>query len=130
MKNFLRTYLPFHWAFWFMFSMIGAVIVFHLLVITEFIPYEYVWGGRLNSKADMLVFESISLITNLLIGWILLTKLKPETSYLSEKVATIILVGLAGLCVVNTIGNLFATSKWEQVIATPLTLVAAICCFK
>jgi len=31
---------------------------------------------------------------------------------------------------VNTVGNLFAEAALEQVIATPLTLLSALCCYR
>lgn len=38
----------------------AGVILFYLSVITGFIPFEYVWEGKLKSKEEMILFESIS----------------------------------------------------------------------
>lgn len=102
-----------------------AVFCFHLLVLTGLIPYQVVWGGRLQTRSEMITFEMVSLLLNALMsalaamraGW-LGTGLKPR----------FLRVGLwvmAVLFALNTVGNIFSTNRWEQVIFTPLTLVLA-----
>ena len=57
-----------------------GALVFHLLVISQIIPFDIVWGGRLDSVDDMLVFESISIVINLIVLAVVVIKggyLKP-----------------------------------------------------
>ena len=41
-------------------------IVFHLLVIIQIIPSSIVWGGRLTNQQELFIFESISIVLNVL----------------------------------------------------------------
>lgn len=115
-------------AFWIMVLLNGAVIFFHVAVLTGIIPIGYVWGGKLASKNDMYVFETLSLAINFLIGWILLSKWQPNRFRVSARATNILLYMLSVVFLINTVGNLFAASLMERLIATPLTLLAAICC--
>jgi hypothetical protein len=76
----------------------------------------------------MYVFESLSLAINFLIGWILLSKWQPNKFRLSTGATNLMLFILSVVFLINTVGNLFAASLMERLIATPLTLLAAICC--
>ncbi|MDG1205567.1 MAG: hypothetical protein P8N51_09370, partial [Pseudomonadales bacterium] len=44
--------------------------VFHLLVLLGVIPFNIVWGGRLENADQMYIFESFSLTINLAVLWI------------------------------------------------------------
>ena len=47
-----------------MFFILGIVLLFHFLILTEQIPYDKVWAGKLNSVEEMKSFgESIDLST-------------------------------------------------------------------
>ena len=52
----------------------AAVILFHLAILTKIIPYDVIWGGRLNNDVEMYVFEGISILVNLLLCLVLLIK--------------------------------------------------------
>ena len=45
---------------------LSLVTVFHLLVLMGIIPFEIVWGGRLQNIDQMIVFESVSLFVNII----------------------------------------------------------------
>ena len=49
----------------------AAVILFHLAILTKIIPYDVIWGGRLNNDVEMYVFEGISILVNLLLCLVL-----------------------------------------------------------
>ena len=42
-------------------ALLSVIVVFHLLVLSGVIPYNIVWGGRLESAAQMYVLETVSL---------------------------------------------------------------------
>lgn len=102
------------------------VIVFHLLVITQIIPYQIVWGGKIKIIGDMYVFESISIIINVLI--ILLVRRKQaEMRNQAGTIFTHVLVYFFFfLFLLNTVGNLLAEKNWETILFTPITLVLAM----
>ena len=110
--------------------MCGAVIVYQLLVVFSVIPYEAAWGGRLQSHSQMVVFETISL---LVLGFLLVTVMMWRRFFawsLPENFLKVILWVFIVIFLLNTIGNLFAENFYERLIATPLTLLAAVLLFQ
>ena len=102
------------------------VFVFHILIISGVIPYQYVWGGRLESNEQMLRFESISMIINLFIIFIVSIKGSYIRPYLSSRVVKVFLWIFSILFVLNTIGNLLSLNSLEAIIATPITFILAL----
>lgn len=102
----------------------GMVIVYHLLILFQLIPYENTWGGKLSSVEEMIVFELISLSVNLLIMLILLMNSGKIKSFVPQKVLTIFIWIFIVIFGLNTLGNLLAENWIEKLIATPLTLLA------
>ncbi len=108
-----------------MLGLLLAVVIFHLCIITKIIPYEITWGGRLQNDSEMYFFETISIIINLFLGFILLMKGGYIKLYFKRSVVNIVLWIFLILFVLNTIGNLFAKTIFEKSFAT-LTLISAI----
>ena len=104
----------------------ALVFVFHILIISGVIPYQYVWGGRLESNEQMLRFESISMIINLFIIFIVSIKGNYIRPYLSSKVVKVFFWIFSILFVLNTIGNLLSLNSLEAIIATPITFILAL----
>jgi len=102
------------------------VFVFHLLIISDIIPYQYVWGGRLESNEQMLIFESFSMIINLFIIFIISIKGSYLRPYLSSKTVKVFLWIFSILFGLNTIGNLLSITSLEAIIATPITFILAL----
>lgn len=103
-----------------------AALVFHMLVLLQVIPFTIVWGGRLKTRKAMYRFEAGSIAVNIL----LLVLLLACTGYIDFSFSTatirIIYWCIAGLFLLNTLGNLFSKSKMEKRIFTPVTLLTAI----
>ena len=105
-------------------GLIVAVILFHVAVFVKAIPYNIIWGGRLQNDGEMYVFEASSIVINLFLGTILLMKagyIKPKFKL---KTINIILRVFLVLFVLNTVGNLFAKTGFEQSFAL-LTFIFA-----
>ncbi|MEP3209853.1 MAG: hypothetical protein ABJN95_11720 [Maribacter sp.] len=102
-----------------------VTVLFHLCIIVQLIPYDITWGGRLKTDAEMYVFESLSLLLNIVLGWILLIKGRYTRAVVSIKLVNTILWGFLFLFVLNTIGNLLAETNFEKLFAL-LTLALAI----
>ncbi len=105
-----------------MLGLILLVILFHLLIMIEVIPYEIAWGGRLQTDEQMYVFETISILINFFLLFILLMKGRYIKSWLKEKTLNIILGIFLILFIINTVGNLFAQTNFEKLFAL-LTLM-------
>ncbi len=105
-------------------SMLTAVLLFHLCIVTGIIPYDITWGGRLKSDQEMYVFESFSIVVNLFLMFILGIKGRYLKQVFSIKVVDIILWFFFGLFCLNTVGNILAETTFEKYF-TILTLATA-----
>lgn len=101
-------------------------VLFHLLVLTGVIPFSGVWGGRLETVQDMYRFEAVSILINILVLYVLIQKRKNLLEGSPNKVINVVLWIFMGLFLLNTVGNLFAESVVEKVLATPLTLIISV----
>ena len=94
----------------------SAICVFHFLALFQVIPFDILWGGRLKSKEEMWVFESISILVNFLMLGVVLIYRGAIQIGISKKSLRFSLWAMAVLFFINTIGNLFAINKWEKII--------------
>ncbi len=105
-------------------GLISAVTIFHLCVITQIIPYTIVWGGLLKNEREMYIFEFFSILFNLFFGFIVLMKGGFIKHYFRKNVIDIVLWLFICLFILNTIGNLCATTALEKMFSV-LTLILA-----
>ncbi|NOS90825.1 MAG: hypothetical protein HOP30_02780 [Cyclobacteriaceae bacterium] len=105
------------------------VMVFHLLILVKVIPYSITWGGKLKNDSEMYVFETVSLLINLFFVYLVAQRVGMMPLLLSEKIVTILLWIFFGLFVLNTVGNIFATTSLERWF-TLLTLANAFLIWK
>ena len=110
-------------------GLLVAVILFHIAVIAKAIPYKIAWGGRLENDQEMYVFEAISILINLFLGFVLLMKASYIKFRFKKKAINIILWIFFVLFVWNTVGNLFAKTNFEKSFAV-LTFIFAILIWK
>lgn len=101
-------------------------VIFHLLVMLRIIPFETVWGGRLKDQSQMLTFETVSMIINL----IMLATVGIKAEFLKVNINRIIiqiaLWIMFCLFLINTIGNFFSNNEFEKLLFTPLTFILSI----
>ncbi|MDG1297637.1 MAG: hypothetical protein P8P48_10905 [Saprospiraceae bacterium] len=112
-----------------MFFILGIVLIFHTLILTELIPYDKVWAGKLNSVEEMKSFETISILLNAFMLIVLYLKYRKLGQGTTSKVIDLLIWIFAGFFVLNTVGNLFSKSMVELILGTLLTLTSAILCF-
>lgn len=105
--------------------MLLAVILFHVSIILKIVPYEITWGGRLKNDSEMYVFETISILINLFLCFILLIKGQYIRAFLPMKTVNITLWIFVIIFGLNTIGNILAKTNFEKFF-TLLTLLSAI----
>ncbi len=105
-----------------MMALLSTIVLFHLLVLFKVISPDMVWGGKLNSYDELFLFEVISLALN--ISFIFLVRHRARRP--ESKPGRIGMWLMFALFALNTLGNLFAESLSEKLIATPLTLILAL----
>jgi hypothetical protein len=103
-----------------------AVTVFHIAIIAKLIPYSIAWGGRLQSDSEMYVFESVSLLVNFFLMFILFIKGNYLKVKLSNNIVRIVLWVFVVLFSLNTVGNLFAKTLIEKCFTIVTALLAVL----
>jgi hypothetical protein len=98
--------------------------------MTGAIDYTAVWGGRLKNHEQMLVFESVSIILQLVLVVALFVKQQLLPLPVSMKVVNGILWFYLVVFTLNTFGNLAAINIWERIIGTLATLVVVFMLWK
>ncbi|WP_224995524.1 hypothetical protein [Cesiribacter sp. SM1] len=105
---------------------LSLIVVFHLLVMLGIIPFEIVWGGRLKDASQMLVFEAVSVVLNLLMLAVVGTHAGILKVKLNRMVIKTALWAMFLLFLLNTVGNLFSNNELEKMLFTPLTLLLSL----
>ena len=113
-----------------MFAAFTLITIFHLFVLSGVIPYNIVWGGRLETKSEMVRFELFSILLNIIMATIVAIRAGIIKFYLNPIVLKAFFWAMFILFSLNTLGNLFSLSLLEKVIFTPLTFILAICSLK
>ncbi len=113
-----------------MLALLCVVIIFHVLVLIQVIPYAIVWAGRMKSVEEMVVFEGLSIAVNVFLIVTLLMKGEYLKTNFPERFLNGIIWFFAILFAVNTIGNLFSKTVFELVVFTPLTFISAFLCWQ
>ena len=105
---------------------LSVMVIFHLFVVAGIIPFEIVWGGRLTSQQQMLVFETVSILINLLMLAATGIKGKFLKLYINPLLLKTIFWVMFGLFLLNTFGNLLAKNQFETFVFSPLTLMLSL----
>lgn len=106
--------------------LLSMFLVLHLIILLKLIPYDLVWGGRLKSDKEMVRFEVFSILINALFVIVILVQGSFLTIEIPKKIITYILWFMAGLFLLNTLGNVTSKNKLEQKLFTPITILLAI----
>ena len=111
-------------------GLLSMVLLFHILIFVQVIPYGIVWAGKLNSVKEMRVFETISILINAFIILVLLFKANYVRNNISKRLLNGIIWVFVILFIANTIGNLFAKTDFELYVFTPLTFILSLLCLR
>lgn len=115
------------WAANLLLSALGALALFHVLVMARVVPARVVWGGQLDvPKEGMIVLEVVALAVTLLFALIVAMKGDYITVPGLRGVAKVGMWVVFGYFVLNVVGNLASVSSVEMLIFTPVTILLAI----
>lgn len=128
-KLFLNR-LPFNITINLLFILFGLITIFHFLIIFQFIPYEMTWGGNLKTLEEMYVFEGISILINTIMMYVVFIKRTFIISNTTNKIINRIILAIAVIFLINTLGNLTTKNILKFAIATPMTLILSILCLR
>jgi hypothetical protein len=107
-------------------SIMGAILLFHVLVIGGVLPKTIVWGGQFSDPAQIIRMEIVSIVILLLAAAIFMMRWRTIAAGDASLIWLIGIWALVGLFALNTVGNLFAKAVFERAVMTPLTLVLAL----
>ena len=110
----------------------GIIALFHLaviigIVIFDYAPIDFLWGGRMASSEQLLRFELISLVVILLCLVIVLIRVGRIKTPALVGVSRIFLWILFILFTLNTLGNILAKTTFEKSFAVVTALLAFLC---
>lgn len=130
MINTFKNFIPARVAANSLLLIFSLVTVFHLLIIVRIIPFDIVWGGGLKDADQMIVFESISLLLNVIMisvvgSYVGLLKIR-----MNQRNITVAFWLMTILFFINTVGNGLSGNQTENFFFTPLTLVICVFCFR
>ncbi|MCU0438830.1 MAG: hypothetical protein MUC49_13100 [Raineya sp.] len=132
--NRLRKILSYQQATQWSLFLFSFFALFHFAVIIgiilfDYVPVDYLWGGRMQTKEELLVFEIISLTIMGICSFVVLVHAGKIKMPRLRGFATIVLWILVVLFVLNTAGNIVAKTTFEKFF-TIVTAISAILCLR
>lgn len=110
-------------------GLLSVVILLHLGILFQLIPYDIVWAGKIDSLEAMYLLETVSLILNGTLMLVLYLKLKHLKQAMPTPVVDVILWIYVVVFGLNSLGNLFAQTLFELIFGTLFTLVMMYLCW-
>ena len=115
-------------------AILSLLSLFHLTIIIsiiffDYVPNEFLWGGRMETRKELLQFEILSLIVSLFCVLIILIRSQSIKFSVLLGFSRVVIWLLFILFLLNTIGNLIAESTFERVFAL-LTVILSILCLR
>jgi len=111
-----------------MLIMLVGLSLYHLVILLGLIPFDQVWGGRLESKTEMYQMESIALFIIFFLIIVVLLKVKIIKNKINETVLSLILWIFTVYFIINTATNILSENIIETLIFTPITIVITLLC--
>lgn len=108
----------------------SIAVLMHVLILFHILPHGFVWGGRLKSEENLILFESISIVIQTLFIFIIAAKAGYVFRGRFKKTVNVGTWVLFGVMVLNTIGNFASNSGFETMVMTPLTILLALLVFR
>lgn len=106
--------------------MLGALVIFHILILAGVLPASLVWGGEAQFDSQKISLEVLALIVTGLMIWLVLAKLNyVEAKKLKPKLKMGLWV-VAIYLLLNALGNIASSSDQESMIFTPIALLLAL----
>ena len=108
-------------------ALLSAIMLFHVLVIINVIPYEIIWGGRIRNRRELINLELISIIVNAIMIFVVLIRTGMVGFSIRRRWMRLLFWMMLALFLLNTLGNLVSLNQVEKFIFTPITLFLSFC---
>ena len=108
----------------------GCLILLHLgvvvgIVLFNYVPTDFLWGGRIQSKEQFILFEYLSLIVQAICLFLTLIKAGYLRLERLENISHIGMWVLFAIFALNTVGNALAKTTFEKAF-TVVTIILAL----
>ncbi len=107
-----------------------AITIFHVLILVGIVPADIVWGGHIETQADLYRLEAVSISLNLMTVVAVLKHSKLMKLGKQSKGLDMFMTGLGVMFVFNGFANIFSETLFERLFFTPLILVYAAMTFR
>lgn len=104
----------------------SLLFLFHIFVLIGIVPRNIVWAGKIKTKKELIIMESISLFISLLAFFIVGLKIKHLNFIEYSAMIDIGIWFLLGLFIFNTLGNLNAKNRIEKYGFGTLTFIISL----
>ncbi|MHA7830826.1 MAG: hypothetical protein ACX93O_06980 [Flagellimonas sp.] len=110
---------------------LSILILFHIAILTgilffDYVPIDSLWGGKMKTVAQLLNFEIVSLLTSIIFFFLLLIRSKLLNIPKLTGIARVAMWVLFVFFLVNTIGNVLATTTFERLFAIASGVLALL----
>lgn len=109
---------------------LGALLIFHFLVITGLISPNMVWGGQVETNSQVVMMEIGAMVISALMMLMIAVRVgyinAPKIQGATQTAMWVIFVFL----LLNTAGNLSSRSGTETLIFTPITIILAVMAYR
>lgn len=102
----------------------------HGLILLNILPYGFVWGGRLKKQEDVILFEMISILIQIVFISIVAVKAGYILKGKFKRTSNIGIWAIFAVMILNSLGNLASHSFLETVVMTPITILLALLVFR
>lgn len=109
--------------------LLTMLLVLHISILLQIVPYDIVWGSRLTSKKEMYRFEIISILVTTFFLAIILIQSKILSIQIPSSAMQVSLWAMTLLFLLNTVGNILSKNKTERLYFTPVTILLSIFSF-
>ena len=106
--------------------LLGLLILFHVCVITGWISPDIVWGGRIDTRQELIHMELASISMLLLFALIILVKIHVIDMDWIKPLAQLGLWLMAIFFLINTVTNILAIGSFERYLFAPTSLVLGL----
>ncbi|MCB2209228.1 MAG: hypothetical protein KQH67_13135 [Bacteroidetes bacterium] len=118
----MRKIIDFNTAILASLFLIGILILFHIsiligILIFDYAPIDFLWGGKMKTVAQLLNFEIVSLLTSVIFFCLLLIRAKLLNIPKLTGITRIAMWVLFVFFLLNTIGNAMAATTFERLFA-------------
>ena len=107
----------------------SLLIVFHAANFLGIVPVNITWLGKLDSNESIKIMSLVSIAINLAIVFCAAIKCKYIKNTFLDSIVEKSLPFVFWWLVGNSIANLFAKSKFEVVVFTPILVILTVCVY-